>query len=84
MIGGNHGMQDVVTWSPQAEKKGGEVCLRQNHQQVDDLLHKLNTGTDELDGMAVNRVRQQGISILSRMLVFSVVHTSSVLAHERR
>ncbi len=47
---------DVVDWSADKERAAGEVCLRQGSRQVDELLHKLGTGTEELDGMAVNRV----------------------------
>lgn len=59
-----------MNWSAEAEKKGGEVCLRQSHRQVEELLHKLNTGTEELDGMAVNRVSH----------LFSI-HRASTQAH---
>ena len=48
--------KEVIDWTPEKEKMGGEVCLRQKAQQVDELLHKLGTGTEELDGMAVNKV----------------------------
>jgi len=46
----------VVPWTPQAEKAGGAQCVRVKAKEVDEMLHKLNTGTDELDGMAVNMV----------------------------
>ncbi|CAL8469576.1 g9117 [Coccomyxa elongata] len=48
--------QEVIDWTPEKEKAGGEVCLRQKAQHVDELLHKLGTGTEELDGMAVNKL----------------------------
>ncbi len=68
--------QEVIDWTPEKEKAGGEVCLRQKAQQVDELLHKLGTGTEELDGMAVNKVNSAPCSYdtvlgrFSSMLVF--------------
>lgn len=46
----------LVNWTPEAEKAGKEECVRLKAKEVEEMMGKLNTGTEELDGMAVNRV----------------------------
>lgn len=47
---------EITEWTADKGKAGGEACLRQKAQQVSELLEKLGTGTEELDGMAARQV----------------------------
>jgi hypothetical protein len=46
----------MLPWTPEAQAAEKDACVRLRAKEIDDMLHKLHTGTEELDGMAVNRV----------------------------
>lgn len=52
----------MVPWTPEAQAAEKDTCIRLKAKEIDDMLHKLNTGTEELDGMAVNRVSSSDVT----------------------
>lgn len=46
----------LPNWTPEVKGKNGEDCVRIGAQGVNEILQTLNTGTAELDGMALEKV----------------------------